>query len=134
MVTFVDTSALYALLSARDMNHERAEAQWLQWVGDSAELILSNYILLETTALVQRRLGKQALRQFYDLLLPVMDTYWVSEEMHQKGMQLLFVSDQRQLSLVDCVSFVVMAELGITTAFTFDQHFAQAGFTVVPAR
>ena len=134
MVTFVDTSALYALLSASDMNHEWAEAQWLQWVGDSAELILSNYILLETTALVRRRLGMQALRQFYDLLLPVMDTYWVSEEMHQKGMRLLFVSDQRQLSLVDCVSFVVMAELGVTTAFTFDQHFAQAGFTVLPAR
>ncbi len=132
MVIFGDTSALYALLSARDLNHERAKTQWLQWVTGPAEIVISNYIVLETTALVQKRLGMQALRQFYDLLLPSMDVYWVSEETHRQAVQMLMASNRRQLSLVDCSSFVLMNALGISTAFTFDQHFAQAGFKVLP--
>jgi len=35
-------------------------------------------------------------------------------------------------SLVDCASFVVMRELGISEALTTDRHFEQAGFTCVP--
>ena len=31
--------------------------------------------------------------------------------------------------LIDCGSFVVMGEKGITQAFTNDRHFEQAGFT-----
>ena len=34
----------------------------------------------------------------------------------------------KQWGLVDCVSFVVMRRLGLTTALAFDQHFVQAGF------
>ncbi len=132
MVIFGDTSALYALLNARDLNHERAKTQWLQWLTGPADIVVSNYIVLETTALVQKRLGMQALRQFYDLLLPAMDVYWVSEETHRQAVQMLMASNRRQLSLVDCSSFVLMNALGISTVFSFDQHFAQAGFTVIP--
>lgn len=34
----------------------------------------------------------------------------------------------KQWGLVDCVSFVVMHRMGLTTALAFDQHFVQAGF------
>jgi hypothetical protein len=36
----------------------------------------------------------------------------------------------KQWGLVDCVSFVVMRQTGLTTALAFDQHFVQAGFVV----
>jgi len=39
---------------------------------------------------------------------------------------------RRQLSLVDCASFVVMRAHGLTRAFGFDAHFAEQGFTVTP--
>jgi predicted nucleic acid-binding protein len=36
------------------------------------------------------------------------------------------------LSLVDCTSFQVMRQLGIDTAFAFDEHFAEQHFTCIP--
>ena len=41
--------------------------------------------------------------------------------------------EYRQLSLVDCTSFVVMRQIGIDDVFAFDRHFAEQGFTVLPA-
>lgn len=38
----------------------------------------------------------------------------------------------KEWSLVDAASFIVMRRLGITEAFTSDQHFIQAGFLRVP--
>ncbi len=132
MVIFVDTSAIYALLSAGDVNHGAAKAQWLRWVDSSIKFVVTNYILLETSALVQRRLGMRSFRQFHDLLLPTMSVFWISEKIHRQAVQMLLAADRRELSLVDCTSFVVMNELSIQMAFTFDRHFVQAGFVVVP--
>lgn len=41
-------------------------------------------------------------------------------------------ANRRQLSLVDCVSFTVMRERGIKTAFVFDDHFEEQGFECIP--
>jgi predicted nucleic acid-binding protein len=38
----------------------------------------------------------------------------------------------KEYSLTDCISFLVMQKLGIRRAFAFDQHFVQAGFTKEP--
>ena len=84
MVIFVDTSAIYALLSAGDVNHGAAKAQWLRWVDSSIKFVVTNYILLETSALVQRRLGMRSFRQFHDLLLPTMSVFWISEKIHRQ--------------------------------------------------
>ena len=39
----------------------------------------------------------------------------------------------QDFSLTDAVSFAVMQQRGITKAFTFDGHFATAGFVAMPA-
>ncbi len=132
MVIFVDTSALFALISGRDVNHQRAKAQWRAWLDSPDDFIISNYVLLETTALLQSRLGMQAVQDFHDLLLPVMTVYWITEAIHKKALQTLLVANRRRLSLVDCTSFAVMNALGLQSAFTFDDHFAQAGFILLP--
>ena len=44
----------------------------------------------------------------------------------------LLAASRRGLSLVDCVSFEVMRESGLKSAFTFDGHFREYGFTAVP--
>jgi predicted nucleic acid-binding protein len=132
MVVFVDTSALYALMSQRDLNHERAMAQWKQWLKSSVDFTTSNYVIVEASFLIQNRLGMQALKEFNAVALPLMDVYWISEEMHKRAMQILLAANRRRLSLVDCSSFAVMRQLGLNTVFAFDQHFAEQGFTMLP--
>jgi predicted nucleic acid-binding protein len=38
----------------------------------------------------------------------------------------------KKFSAVDCISFAVMKTMRITSAFTFDHHFRQAGFQTLP--
>ena len=44
----------------------------------------------------------------------------------------LLDAGRRKLSLVDCLSFAVMREMGIREVFVFDQHFAEQGFRCHP--
>jgi predicted nucleic acid-binding protein len=51
-----------------------------------------------------------------------------SEELFDKGLSLYGDRPDKDWSLTDCISFVVMQQLGITRALTGDRHFEQAGF------
>jgi predicted nucleic acid-binding protein len=46
----------------------------------------------------------------------------------RRGLQLFEARPDKEWGLVDCVSFVVMQDRGITDALTSDEHFEQAGF------
>lgn len=64
MKFFIDTSALYALMDGDDVNHLRAKSFFLACHERSDQFCCSNYIILETVALIQHRLGLLALRDF----------------------------------------------------------------------
>ena len=64
MKLFVDTSALLCLLNATDVNYSPAKAIWEGLIGADTELVTHNYVLVETSALVLRRLGLEALRRY----------------------------------------------------------------------
>jgi len=134
MVIFVDTSAFLALLNADDKDHKMASRAWIDWISESHQFYTSNYVALESYALIQRRMGLAAVRSLQSDLLPLCHVHWVSPELHEISANNLFAANRRSLSLVDCSSFAVMRQLGLHVAFAFDRHFAQAGFTVVPAR
>jgi len=131
-VTFVDTSALYALLDRNDANHEAAKAIWWALLAAHDPLFTTNYIVVESCALAQNRLGLDAVRSIQEDLLPVMDVVWVDEATHLLAMAALLAAQRRKLSLVDCVSFAVMRRRGAQVAFAFDQHFVEERF-VFPA-
>lgn len=133
MTTFVDTSALYAVLDRDDERHEAARKTWTRILSEDAPLLTSNYVLVESFALIQSRLGMEALRTFSDAVLPVIRLHWVSEEDHRTGAQAVLAADRRGLSLVDCVSFHVMRRLRVREVFAFDRHFGEQGFRVVPS-
>jgi predicted nucleic acid-binding protein len=132
MSVFVDTSALFAVLDADDENHELAGRTWADLVAQGVDLICTNYVLLEGFALVQRRLGLGAIRTLQEDIIPMLHVEWVTDVRHASGVAALLVAANRQLSLVDCVSFETMRHLGAREAFTFDRHFADQGFTLVP--
>jgi len=132
MRLFIDTSAFYALLDKDDANHEKAKKAWTDLLGAEHTLVTSNYILVETFALLQNRLGMEAVRGFQDDLLPLITVEFVSSGVHRSGIASLLSASRRSLSLVDCVSFEIMRSSGIKTVFAFDQHFKEQGFTLLP--
>jgi predicted nucleic acid-binding protein len=131
--TFVDTSGLYAVLSADDSNHDLA-AQWFRDRANesSDSLKTHNYVVVKTAALVQRRLGPQGLRDLIDGLLLPLRVLCVEEELHRRATSALLAGIRRRVSLVDWVSFEMMRESGIEEAFAFDRDFEAQAFRTVP--
>jgi len=129
---FVDTSALIALLAEQDPRHAEAAACWRELNESRETLVTSNYVVVEFLAVLQRRHGVRLVRAALDSVLLVIEVHWVDEQTHESALQALLAANRRDFSLVDCVSFVVMRDQGITTAFTLDPHFAEQGFEVMP--
>ena len=92
----------------------------------------TSFVIVETMALLQHRIGLAAAQDFDDDLLPILRVQWVDERLYRIGADRLWREDRRQLSLVDCISFEFMRMQGLTTALAVDPHFAEAGFTVLP--
>ena len=132
MSVFVDTSALLAVLDAGDAQHPHARAAWETLLQQDEPLLTTSYVLVETFALVQNRLGMDAVRVLADDVVPVLRGHWVGEPQHRLGVTALVAAGRRQLSLVDCVSFATMRELGLDAAFAFDRDFADQGFRTLP--
>jgi uncharacterized protein len=132
MKLFLDTSAFFALLDRDDGNHNAAKNAWAEIMSGGNTLVTSNYVLVETLALLQNRLGMTAVRAFQGDLFPILNVEFVNLETHRSGTSALLAAAKRNLSLVDCVSFELMRTLGIKTAFAFDAHFKEAGFQVMP--
>lgn len=132
MRIFIDTSSLYALLDRTDENHLKAKREWNQILDEDYTLVASNYILVETLALLQNRLGMEAVRGFQEDVFPMLYVEFITPKIHRLGTSALLSSSRRRLSLVDCVSFEVMRETGIRKVFAFDPHFKEQGFEVVP--
>jgi len=128
---FVDTSALYALMDGDDPNHDGARRFWSD-LDPNESLLTHNYVVVETSALVQRRLGIEALQSLVDELMLPITTLFVERAVHDAAMSAVLAARLRQLSVVDAVSFEVMRRAGIRTAFAFDQHFARFGFELRP--
>jgi predicted nucleic acid-binding protein len=132
VTTFIDTSAFLATLDRADRTHVAAAAVWTRFRDQDESLVTSNYILVETSALVQRRLGLAALHTLTNRFLPVVEIHWIEPLEHQTALETVLAAARRDLSLVDCTSFLVMRRRAIPTAFAFDRHFADQGFRVIP--
>ena len=131
---FVDTSAFYALIDAQDPNHGTARMTMERLHAEDASLLTHEYVLVETTALIQRRLGLGALRRFLDGMLPLVEIAWVDAHLHAEASEALLAAGRREVSLVDWTSFLVMRRHGVRQAFTFEADFVAQGFEVLPER
>ena len=124
---FLDTSAVYAAIDVRDPYHEEAAEHLQTALQLRIPILTHNYVVLESTALIQRRLGIHAALSFLkDTRL--LQIHWVTQNEHNDAVQLLERRGRRNLSLVDCMSFVVMKQYGVTTALVYDSDFQAEGF------
>ncbi len=131
MSVFVDTSAIFAGLMRRDQFHEQAISIWSGLLEREETLITHSLVEVETVTLLQSRAGVEAVTAFAKVLLPKLRVIEVDRDERREALAELASQGRRELSLVDRVSFAAMRRRGIGHAFTFDRHFAQAGFELV---
>lgn len=79
MNIFVDTSAFLAVLDASDRNHKAAKPFWARIIISGENVLLChNYILVETSAVLLRRIGMKAVRVFEQDIIPILHIIWVT--------------------------------------------------------
>jgi predicted nucleic acid-binding protein len=128
MKIFADTSGLFAFMVENDFMHVRARENFRYFAQRKARLLTSSLVLVETTALLQRRIGMGAVHDFNRSIVPLMDVVWADSPWHERAMRRLFLINRKDVSLVDCLSFEIMDHHDIDCAFTFDRHFEEQGF------
>ncbi len=132
-LVFVDSAAWIALASTRDPLHDRARAAWEQLLGAGARLHTSVPVVLETFTFLDRNAARQAALAWKDSLktLPKLKTLPATSADLERAWSYFERPDLHKLSAVDAVSFVLMTQRRIRVAFSFDSHFATAGFRMV---
>ena len=132
-MTFVDTSALLAFVDGDDEWHESAVAAMEDLLAGGGATTHS-YVVVETEALVHRRLGSAVARKLLEDVIPALSLVWVDEDLHGRAVATHLRGLRRGSSLVDHVSFELMRRRSIRSAFAFDRDFGREGFTLVPAQ
>lgn len=133
---FVDTSALYALFSAADAQHEQAVEILRELKRRRSSLVTTDIVMIESYVLVHARGSRHGLLSFRSAIgrSRWLQTLSTSVEQRSQAWELLDRRTDETYSFVDATSFVVMRALGLEQAFTFDVHFAQEGFQVLSTR
>lgn len=126
---FVDTSGFYAFLDGTDQFHSDAKSLFLRSRDEQWHLITSSLVVHESWALIQARLGWDAVEDWLQGLLAKCEIVWVDELIHSLGSARARQARERRLSLTDCVSFEVMLREGCREAIADDEHFAALGFS-----
>jgi uncharacterized protein len=124
---FVDWFYFFAILNPSDAAHSRAVEFSRQ---NTAALITTTAVLTEVADGLARSANRGALKRIIASFRAVAANELVAltDGLFEKGIALYDARRDKQWSLTDCISFVVMNERGLHEALTGDHHFEQAGF------
>jgi len=133
---FLDTGYVLALELANDQNHGAAARHWHGFLLQQPRLVTTSFVFDETVTFFNAHGHHAKAVEVGSNLLdsPSIQLIHVDRRLFDAGWNLLKRHHDKRYSLTDCISFVVMGELSIGRALTFDRHFAQAGFEVLPSR
>jgi uncharacterized protein len=125
---FVDTSGFYAYLDRTDPFHEKSRELFLRGEAEEWSFFTSSFVIHESWALIQARLGWEAVEDWLRFLVPRCEVVWVPPATYERGAARCRQARKRRLSLTDCVSFEVMIENGCRAALADDADFRDGGF------
>ncbi|BCV26024.1 type II toxin-antitoxin system VapC family toxin [Gelria sp. Kuro-4] len=125
-IVFLDTSAIVAAINRRDQHHFKAKQVLAELAKGQCGLLITNYVRAESHSLLTARLGRQAGLAFLRDKSWLIE--WVTREDEKKATVILEKYVDKDFSLTDATSFVVMKRLHIREVVTFDDHFVQYGF------
>jgi uncharacterized protein len=127
---FADTSYYLALVNSLDQQHSEACRWTSSFVGTS---VTTAWVIAE----LANAMSQAANRPFFlSLLRDLQSDARVTivpptKDLFDRGLDLYARRPDKDWSLTDCISFVVMEEHGLKDAATLDRHFSQAGFNVL---
>lgn len=129
---FVDTSGWASLVDKNQPQHEAATRHYHSLRQQGKKAVTTNYVITELVALLHSplRLPRTRIIAIVDGIRtsPYVELLHVDASLDEGSWQLLKTRPDKDWSLVDCASFVVMQQRGIGEALTTDHHFGQAGF------
>jgi predicted nucleic acid-binding protein len=122
LAIFIDTGVFYALYDTRDANHDSAVALLAHALaGKWGRAFLSNYVTLETTLLLQSKMGPRLSREFIKFLRESgIAELVVDEGTHERAKELF--GNELALSLADSTTVGLLEALKIERLGTFDQR------------
>src|SRR4051812_40614289 len=127
---FADTFYWFALLNRSDAAHTRATAFA---AGNKSRLVTTAWVLAEWADGMAAPGVRLNVLPFIRSLRadPLLTIAPAADDLFNRGLDLYHQRPDKEWSLTDCISFVVMADRGITEALTGDHHFEQAGFVAL---
>lgn len=131
---FLDTSYLLALELSNDQNHAAAMGHWQQVSKALPRLVTTSYVFDEVVTFFNCRGHHRKAVEVGNMLLhsSSCQMIYVDEPLLHDGWLYLVQHQDKDYSLTDCISFIVMQRLRIGVAYTFDHHFVQSGFVKEP--
>jgi len=133
---FVDTWAWYAMSDRNDKDHQKANELNRKLVPEGYRYVTSNFVFSETyTLILIRSKSHRAAISFGEKLkqltkLGAINYIRITEDLENEAWDVAKKYDDKDFSYVDCTSFAIMNEYGISRAFTDDDHFTQFGFQI----
>jgi len=129
---FIDTAGWANLINPNEDFHSLAAKIYADAVQRGIRLITTNFVIAELVAVLTSpmRVPRQTIISAVAGLRssPKIEIVHIDQMRGEQAWNLLSARPDKLWSLVDCASFVIMQELGITEALTTDHHFEQAGF------
>ena len=124
---FLDAVFIIALVNEDDDLHKQASELSILYEGYS--LLVTDVVLLEVGNAMSRNHKQGAVEIIEGLLTSdSVEVVYLTPQLFQQAFDLYKTYQDKAWGLVDCISFVVMRDAGVTAALTFDRHFEQAGF------
>ncbi len=133
---FVDTGAFVARYVRRDGHHARARRAWAEIEKVRTACFTSNFVLDETFTLLgwQSSFSFAAERARALLTSKALTILRPDAEDELQAADLFSKFADQEASFTDCTSFALMRRHRLSRVFTFDRHFRDAGFEVLPSR
>jgi predicted nucleic acid-binding protein len=130
---FVDSGAWIALALSRDPLHGQAREKWDILQGAGAKLHTSVPVVIETSTFLDRNANRHVALAWKESIYEPGTVGILPCELRdlQQSWEYFRRADLHKLSAVDASSFAIMKRARIRFAYTFDHHFAVAGFRLV---
>lgn len=129
---FIDTSGWACILVARSTMHRQALNAYNDIRKQKRHLVTSNYVINELVALLASplRVPRLALIEYIEAIksMPLLTIIYIDPSLDGMALQLLKGRLDKDWSLTDAASFVIMNQMHVQEALTTDHHFEQAGF------